>query len=94
MPGIDDDRLAEAIFLSTFVLVSQNRQAAIAERRTELELQINLLTEYEVPRVLTLAACTTSAGGLHVAAGRDESANWLHWRDILGDITFSTGGQR
>jgi uncharacterized membrane protein len=44
----------EAIFLSTFVLVSQNRQAAIADRRTELDLQINLLTEYELTRVLTL----------------------------------------
>lgn len=44
----------EAIFLSTFVLVSQNRQAAIAERRAELDLQINLLTEYEVTRILRL----------------------------------------
>ena len=44
----------EAIFLSTFVLVSQNRQAAIAERRAELDLQINLLAEYEVTRILTL----------------------------------------
>jgi uncharacterized membrane protein len=44
----------EAIFLSTFVLVSQNRQAAIAERRAELDLQINLLAEYEVTRNLTL----------------------------------------
>ncbi len=44
----------EAIFLSTFVLVSQNRQAAIAERRTELDLQFDLLAEYEVTRILTL----------------------------------------
>jgi uncharacterized membrane protein len=44
----------EAIFLSTFVLVSQNRQAAIAERRVELDLQINLLAEYEITRILTL----------------------------------------
>jgi uncharacterized membrane protein len=44
----------EAIFLSTFVLVSQNRQAAIGERRAELDLQINLLAEYEVTRILTL----------------------------------------
>jgi uncharacterized membrane protein len=44
----------EAIFLSTFVLVSQNRQAAIAERRAELDLQINLLAEYEVTRILTI----------------------------------------
>jgi uncharacterized membrane protein len=44
----------EAIFLSTCVLVSQNRQAVIAERRSELDLQINLLTEYEVTRILML----------------------------------------
>lgn len=44
----------EAIFLSTFVLVSQNRQAEMAERRAELDLQINLLTEYEVTRILIL----------------------------------------
>jgi uncharacterized membrane protein len=44
----------EAIFLSTFVLVSQNRQAAIADRRAELDLQINLLAEYEVTRILAM----------------------------------------
>jgi uncharacterized membrane protein len=44
----------EAIFLSTFVLVSQNRQAAIGERRAELDLQINLLAEHEVTRMLTM----------------------------------------
>jgi uncharacterized membrane protein len=44
----------EAIFLSTFVLVSQNRQAEIAERRAELDLQIDLLAEYEVTRILTM----------------------------------------
>jgi uncharacterized membrane protein len=44
----------EAIFLSTFVLVSQNRQAELADRRSELDLQVNLLAEYEMTRVLTL----------------------------------------
>lgn len=44
----------EAIFLSTFVLVSQNRQAGLADRRAELDLQINMLAEYEMTRVLTL----------------------------------------
>ena len=44
----------EAIFLSTFVLVSQNRQAAIAERREELDLQIDLLSEREITRILQL----------------------------------------
>lgn len=44
----------EAIFLSTFVLVSQNRQAAVAERRADLDLQTNLLAEYEITRILCL----------------------------------------
>jgi uncharacterized membrane protein len=44
----------EAIFLSTFVLISQNRQAQLADRRAELDLQVNLLAEYEMTRVLTL----------------------------------------
>ena len=44
----------EAIFLSTFVLISQNRQAEETERRTNLDLQIGLLTEHELTRVLQM----------------------------------------
>jgi uncharacterized membrane protein len=44
----------EAIFLSTFVLISQNRAARTAERRAQLDLQASLLTEHEVTRLLTL----------------------------------------
>ena len=44
----------EAIFLSTFVLISQNRAAAEAERRAELDLQTNLLSEHEITRLLIL----------------------------------------
>ena len=44
----------EAIFLSTFVLISQNRAGAIADKRADLDLQINLLSEHEITRVLTL----------------------------------------
>ena len=44
----------EAIFLSTFVLISQNRMMAAADRRGDLDLQINLLTEHELTRLATL----------------------------------------
>jgi uncharacterized membrane protein len=44
----------EAIFLSTFVLISQNRLSEEAENRTNLNLQIALLTEHEVTRVLQM----------------------------------------
>lgn len=44
----------EAIFLSTFVLISQNRLSGEAENRANLNLQIALLTEHEVTRVLQM----------------------------------------
>jgi len=44
----------EAIFLSTFVLVSQNRMQALADRRADLNLQINLLAEREATTTLCL----------------------------------------
>jgi uncharacterized membrane protein len=44
----------EAIFLSTFVLITQNRQAKTSERRSELDLQINLLAEQKTAKILEL----------------------------------------
>lgn len=44
----------EAIFLSTFVLISQNRMNLEADKRADLDLQISLLTEHEVTRLITL----------------------------------------
>ena len=44
----------EAIFLSTFVLVSQNRTSQQDTRRANLALQIGLLTEHELTRVLQM----------------------------------------
>jgi uncharacterized membrane protein len=46
----------EAIFLSTFVLITQNRLSAQAEKRADLDLQISLLAEHEITRLLTLMA--------------------------------------
>ena len=40
----------EAIFLSTFVLISQNRMAAAADKRADLDLQVSLLAEHEITR--------------------------------------------
>jgi uncharacterized membrane protein len=44
----------EAIFLSTFILISQNRMQRSASRRAELDLQISLLTEHELTRAVDL----------------------------------------
>lgn len=53
----------EAIFLSTFVLISQNRMSKLADRRAELDLQISLLAEHEITRLVMLAdAIATKVG--------------------------------
>jgi uncharacterized membrane protein len=44
----------EAIFLSTFVLMKQNRMSARADQREHLDLQINLLAEREMTMVLRM----------------------------------------
>ena|SRR5687768_5229706 len=46
----------EAIFLSIFVLIGQNREASVAELREELTLQVNLRMEAEVTKTLQLVA--------------------------------------
>ncbi|WP_236025313.1 DUF1003 domain-containing protein [Arenibaculum pallidiluteum] len=44
----------EAIFLSTFVLISQNRMAENADKRADLDLQISLLAEHEITKLTEL----------------------------------------
>lgn len=44
----------EAIFLSTFILISENRQAKLMDRRNHLDLQIDLLAEQENTKQLML----------------------------------------
>ena len=46
----------EAIFLSTFVLISQNRMQAAADKRADLDLQISLLAEHEITKLTTLVS--------------------------------------
>jgi uncharacterized membrane protein len=54
----------EAIFLSTFVLISQNRFAADADKRAELDLQISLLTEHEITKIVGLLNHMTAGSAI------------------------------
>jgi uncharacterized membrane protein len=44
----------EGVLLSTFVLIRQNRMSLRADRRSHLDLQINLLAEKEVSKVIQM----------------------------------------
>lgn len=44
----------EAIFLSTFILITQNRMSIQAAKRADLDLQVSLLAEHEITRLITM----------------------------------------
>lgn len=43
-----------ALLVTTMVLITQNRQARVAERRAHLDLQVNLLAEQKAAKVIAL----------------------------------------
>jgi uncharacterized membrane protein len=57
----------EAIFLSTFVLISQNKMGEVADARADLDLQIDLLSEYEITRTLRLVDAMARKMGISEA---------------------------
>jgi len=54
----------EAIFLSTFVLISQNRMAAAADKRADLDLHISLLAEHELTKLAGLIMAMAEQMGI------------------------------
>lgn len=46
----------ESIFLSTFVLITQNRMQGEADRRADLDLQVSLLAEHEITKLVALVS--------------------------------------
>jgi uncharacterized membrane protein len=58
----------EAIFLSTFVLISQNRMAAAADKRADLDLHVSLLTEHELTKLVELVTELAERAGVRANA--------------------------
>ena len=65
----------EAIFLSTFILISQNHDSKISERRNHLDLQINLLSEQENTQMLVMLRAIAEKVGADL--GRDDQVEAL-----------------
>jgi uncharacterized membrane protein len=78
----------EAIFLATFVLISQNRLSDEAERRADLHLQIGLLTEHEVTRVLQMLDAVHQQMGIvnHAASELAQLEVETRPEDVLAEI--------
>lgn len=75
----------EAIFLSTFVLISQNKMAAAADTRADLDLQINLLAEHELTKVASMVASIMEHLGM--AAYQDSEVKEIT-RDIAPEAVL------
>jgi uncharacterized membrane protein len=78
----------EAIFLSTFVLISQNRFSDEADRRAELDLQIGLLAEHELTRVLQMLDAIQDKLGIENHADSELADLEMETRpeDVLAEI--------
>src|SRR4030095_1181109 len=78
----------EAIFLSTFVLISQNHSSRVADKRAELDLQINLLSEHEITRLLTLMDAVADRLGIDLAEKPEveELKRDVGAEQVLGEI--------
>jgi uncharacterized membrane protein len=61
----------EAILLSIFVLMAQNRSARIDQLRQEIDLQVNLIAEDELTKLLCLVSKIAEKQGIDVAGDRD-----------------------
>lgn len=81
----------EAIFLSLFILMSQNRSARQADARAQLDLQINLLAEQEATKTLQLLQRLCQHHGL--AEARDPELHQLQTptqpEELLRDLKES-----
>ena len=61
----------EAIFLSTFVLITQNRMSAAADKRADLDVQMTLLTEHELTRLIALVSEIAQKLGVTTSLDRE-----------------------
>jgi uncharacterized membrane protein len=78
----------EAIFLSTFILITQNRMAAAADRRAELDVQISLLAEAEITKLVELVSDIAEKMQVPAADQRevDEMKQLVHPEAVLDAI--------
>ena len=65
------DRVGRGDLLSTFALITQNRMAAAADKRADLDLQISLLAEYEVSKLAVLTSAIAKHLGVKSNVERD-----------------------
>ena len=82
----------EAIFLTTFVLIGQKRMNTQADKWAELDLQISLLTEHEVTRIMNLVTAIAKKMDIKEAHDKEieELSKDIHPETVLDTIEKAT----
>jgi uncharacterized membrane protein len=65
------------VLLATFVLIKQNRMSRRADRRDHLHLQIDLLAEKEITKILELQRLLCAKLGVHEAVADPETSELI-----------------
>jgi uncharacterized membrane protein len=73
----------EAVFLATFVLMTQNRMTKQADRRAHLDLQVNLLAEQELTAILQMLYALCQKGGVCARISNARVQQLLQETDIV-----------
>ncbi|HEX5914041.1 MAG TPA: DUF1003 domain-containing protein, partial [Rubrobacter sp.] len=76
----------EAIFLSIFVLISQGRMTRQAEKRSHLDLQVNLLAEQESTNALRLLRSIATHLGVTDVPPEDALEAQTSIRGLISDL--------
>ena len=72
----------EAVFLTIFVLISQNRMARQAERRAHLDLQVSMLAEQELTTLLQMQQKICQHLGVNVVEEKKEVKDFAKATDV------------
>jgi uncharacterized membrane protein len=75
----------EGVLLSTFVLIKQNRMSQRADQRSHLNLQVNMLAEKEITKVLQLQRLICRRLGIE-EADRDHEVVELSNATAIGNL--------
>ena len=73
---------SESVFLTIFVLISQNRMARQAERRSHLDLQVGMLAEQELTTVLQMLQKLCQHAGVDVKSSNEQVQGFSETTDV------------
>ena len=72
----------EAIILTSFVLMAQDRLTKLADRRAHLDLQVNLIAERELTAILRVVCQLAEKGGIDLRSCDATIGDWLSDTDV------------